>query len=424
MQRKIFFTLFVPLIFIFAGCSKDDGRTVIEIMQYKPETANYFKQVEQEFNDAHSDIRLVIQSPNDASTVLKTRFIREDPPDIIGIGGDINYSYYVDAEILADISDYKGLDNIKQAYKNINKMLEIVPAPGVYGVPYMANAAGVLYNRDIFAEHGYSIPNTYAELKSLCNTMIADGVKPFVFGFRDDWTCLAPWNAIAVCICPPSTPKDVNAKKTTFAAAYKKTAEQFIDIIKTYGDENTMSYGYNDACTAFARGQAAMYTIGSYAVPQIMSVNPALNVDSFTMPSSDDGNNVLNSGIDLQFCVTQACRDRNKIQAAYEVLDFLLDDDNLQKYVDNQNAIPCKEGNFRLSPAVDGMGPYIKSGKMADYQDHYYPSEMNVAGMLNGYIAQGESADDFLKRFDTAWVRYNRDIIQEVEKYQRKHGAQ
>ena len=86
-----------------AGCGSDssaDGKTEIEIIQYKMEATDYFDALEKEFNETHDDIHLTIDSPNDASTIMKTRFIREDYPDIIGIGGDINYSYYVDAEIL------------------------------------------------------------------------------------------------------------------------------------------------------------------------------------------------------------------------------------------------------------------------------------------------------------------------------------
>ena len=56
-------------------------------MQYKPEAANYFTKVEEAFNATHDDIHLTISSPNDAMTILRTRFIREDYPDIIGIGG-------------------------------------------------------------------------------------------------------------------------------------------------------------------------------------------------------------------------------------------------------------------------------------------------------------------------------------------------
>ena len=35
-------------------------------------------------------------------TILKTRFIRDDYPDIIGIGGDINYSNFLDADLFME----------------------------------------------------------------------------------------------------------------------------------------------------------------------------------------------------------------------------------------------------------------------------------------------------------------------------------
>ena len=122
---------------ILPGCGsgEDSGVTEIEILQYKPEAATYFDQVEDEFNATHDDIHLTISSPNDASTIMRTRFIREDYPDIIGIGGDINYSYYVDAGILADVSDYEGLADINQSYIDILENLEIVPTDGTFGVP-------------------------------------------------------------------------------------------------------------------------------------------------------------------------------------------------------------------------------------------------------------------------------------------------
>ena len=67
------------------GCGDvPDGKIEVEIVQYKPEAANYFKTVEEAFNASHKDIHLTISSPNDAMAILKTRFIREDYPDIIG----------------------------------------------------------------------------------------------------------------------------------------------------------------------------------------------------------------------------------------------------------------------------------------------------------------------------------------------------
>ena len=83
------------------GCGNEkraDGKTEIEVVSYKPEAVKAFEKIEKQFNETHDDIHLTISSPNEAMTILKTRFIREDYPDIIAIGGDINYSNFLDAD--------------------------------------------------------------------------------------------------------------------------------------------------------------------------------------------------------------------------------------------------------------------------------------------------------------------------------------
>lgn len=403
-----------------AGGSKD-GKIEVQIVQYKPEAVKAFEALQEKFNATHDNIRLVVDSPNDAMTILKTRFIREDYPDIIGIGGDINYSNFLDSDMLMDISDYPGLADIKESYLNIDKELEFVPMDGVYAVPYMANAAGVLYNKDIFDEHGWTIPETLDEFYALCDEIQAAGIQPLYFGFKDVWTCLAPWNAICVDLAPSDICSQVNAGNAKFSEAYKDAAVVTQSLLD-YAQPDPFAYGYNDACTAFARGESAMYVIGSYAVPQIRSVNPDINIDSFVFPASNNPEeNVLNSGNDLQWSVMAGKEDKK--EAIYEVLDFLYEDENIQIYLDDQNAVPCKNGDFTLPPMLDGMKAYIDGDRMADYQDHHYPSEMAVDAMLQTFLMDGSdgAVDTFLQRFDTDWVRYNRDLIAKVQKYYQEH---
>ena len=346
--------------FFLQGCGAESDKIEIEIVQYKPEAANYFKTVEAEFNAANDRIHLTISSPNDAMTILKTRFIREDYPDIIGIGGDINYSYFVDAQILADVGDYQGLQDINQGYLDIAESLELVPTEGTYIVPYVANAAGILYNRDMFAAHGWEIPETWGELIQLCEDIQKEGILPFYFGFKDTWTCLAPWNAMAVELSPSDTTKQVNKGQTTFTQEYRELSEKYVSLLP-YGPTDPFAYGYNDACTAFARGESAMYPIGSYAAPQILSVNPDLNIDSFVMPASDNKEDrTLNSGIDLGFCVMAECENK---EAAYEVLDFLLEYENVQKYIDAQNAVPCKKASSNWPPCWMGCFRLLRKAR-------------------------------------------------------------
>ena len=408
---------------VLTGCGSDktkDGRTIVTMLQYKPEAVSAFDEMAERFNASQDEIYLEIESPNDAMTVLKTRFVREDYPDIIGIGGDINYSNFLDANMFMDISDFDGISDIKPAYMDIVKELEFIPQDGVHALPYVANCAGILYNKDMFEENGWEIPTTWSEFTALCDTISESGVAyPLYMGYKDTWTCMAPWNALAVGLTPPDVCSQVNAGNTTFTEQYAEVAEKEKALLQ-YAEPNPYAYSYNDACTAFARGESAMFPIGSYAVPQIQSVNPDINIDSFTFPANENAeDNVLNSGVDLLFAVMKESKNK---EAVYKVLDFMFQDDTIQIYLDNQSAVPCKEGDFTLPSILDGMKQDIDDGNMADFHDHHYPTEMSVDAMIQTYLMDDSdnATEKFLKRFDKDWKRYNRDLIEKVQKYEQE----
>ena len=407
------------------GCGNKataEGRTEIEIVSYKKEAVDTFNKIAARFNETHDDIHLTIDSPNEAMTILKTRFIREDYPDIIVIGGDMDYSNFLDAGLFADISDLDVLSETKSAYLDMDKQLEFIPQDGTYGLPYVANAAGILYNKDMFEQHGWETPETWKEFTALCEQIQSEGVQPLYFGFKDTWTCLAPWNALAVSLADPQLCSQVNNGTTTFTKAYDETAEK-MKVLLAYGEPNPMAYSYNDACTAFARGQSAMYTIGSYAISQIKSVNPDMNIGTFTFPANEkEADNVLNSGIDVQFCVMKSCENK---EAAYEVLRFLYRDDTIRTYLSEQGGIACKQGDFPLSSELEGVSSYVASNRMADFQDHPYPSEMSVDAMIQTYLLDdsADAKETFLNKFDKDWKRYNRDLIWKIQQYNEKDGT-
>lgn len=404
-----------------AGCagSETEGKVEVELVSYKPEAVEAFEKIQDCFNETHQDIHLTIDSPNEAMTILKTRFIREDYPQIVGIGGDINYSNFLDADLFLDISDLEEVTSVKQSYQDMSKELEFVPREGVYCLPYAANAAGILYNKDLFEKQGWEVPETWNDFVSLCKEIEAEGMLPLYFGYKDTWTCLAPWNALAVGLSDSDTCNEVNLGNTTFSEEYREVADKMRELL-SFGEPNPYAYSYNDACTAFARGESAMYPIGSYAIPQILSVNPDLNIGSFPFPANEnEADNVLNSGIDLQFCVMKDCENK---EAVYEVLRFLYEDETIQVYLDNQGGIACKEGDFDIPGELLDMKNYIEGDRMADFQDHHYPSEMSVDAMIQTFLLNesDNAADIFLAQFDSDWKRYNRDLIRKVQQYQKE----
>ena len=79
------------------GCEgqRSDGKTEIEFVSYKREAVSIFESLMAEFNENNDHIYLNFTSPNDAVTIMKTRFVREDYPDVVAIGGDASYADFV-----------------------------------------------------------------------------------------------------------------------------------------------------------------------------------------------------------------------------------------------------------------------------------------------------------------------------------------
>lgn len=410
-----------------AGCSSErsDGKIEVEIVSYKQEATAIFEQLMADFNASHDDIYLNITSPADAVTIMKTRFVRENYPDVIGIGGDADYASFVDSEILADVSDYPDADGVKQAYTDILKSVTYVPMDGIYGVPYVANAAGMLYNVDMFEEKGWAIPETWDELIDLFEQIKAEGeVAPLYLGYLDTWTILSPWNSITINMVPSDLARQVNAGEAKFADYYGEPARRMRQLLQysqtLIGDPNPFSISYNDACTAFGNGKAAMYPCGSFAVPQILSAAPDANIGMFAMPSADDPDErIVVSGVDLQWCVAATCQHKD---AVYEVIKFLSSPEYLQTYISDQRAIPCIEGDFDLDPLFDGISEFLDEGRVLDYLDHSYQSAMAVDAQLQTMLIDDRSDDEaiaaFLEKFDADWQRYNRAVIRKVQEYE------
>ena len=404
------------------GCEgeRTDGKTEVEFVSYKREAVSIFDALTAEFNETNDHIYLNFNSPNDAVTIMKTRFVREDYPDVVAIGGDASYADFVDSNILADMTDYPGMANVQPAYQEIMKSVTYVPMDGIYGVPYIANAAGMLYNKDMFAEKGWTIPTTWTEFCDLCEQIKAEGeVLPLYLGFLDTWTILSPWNSMLVELVPSDHIRKVNAGEAKFADYYREPAEKLLKLME-YGEDGPMAYSYEDACTAFARGQSAMFPCGSFAVPQILGANPDMNIGLFAMPASDDPDDrIVVSGVDLCWNMTTANEDHREL--VYEVIDFLNQPENLQTYIDDQKAIPCIEGDFTLDPLFDDIQEFLDGGKVIDYPDHSYPSGMACDAQLQAFLLDGD-VDAFLANWDNLWQRYNKTVIRKYNEYMANQG--
>ena len=67
------------------GCGRsnqDSGKKVtINILNYKRETVDILQKMIDKFEKENPNIHIQMDSPSDAMTILKTRLVKENPPD-------------------------------------------------------------------------------------------------------------------------------------------------------------------------------------------------------------------------------------------------------------------------------------------------------------------------------------------------------
>ena len=102
-------------------------------------------------------------------------------PDIINSNGPATALSTAKAGQLLALDDYAA--KLGWDKRLIPMFLSLGKVDGVlYSIPKNYEAMGLFYNADIFAAKGWTAPKTVAEMETLADTMLAEGMTPFVAG--------------------------------------------------------------------------------------------------------------------------------------------------------------------------------------------------------------------------------------------------
>ena len=411
-SKKIIATILTATIFttIFTSCSNgnvNNEKRQLTVFSNKIEAVDTYNGLIEAFEKENPDIEVVLTAPPDATTVLKSRFIKEDSPDIIQLSADRVYADFVDANILEDLTGKIDLSEIDDVYNKMLKDLEIENKDGIYGVPYALNASAVIYNKDIFEELDLEIPKTWDEFIALAEKVKDNGIIPFYFTLKESWTALPVWNMISSTLVPSDSFTKVNNRETTFNELYTETSEKVTELLK-YGHSDNFGVGYNDGNTAFAQGKSAMYLQGSYALPAILNVNPDANLGMFPLPATNNvEENKLVSGVDVYFAIPKESKNK---EDAIKFINFMLRKENAQKYINEQRAFSTLKGVNQEDPIFEPLKEYFEESKVVDFQDHFYPGELPASDVIQTYLLDNDR-DKFLNTFQKEWEKANREYM-------------
>lgn len=386
---------------VLSGCSGDSGKTTITFFQFKGEAQSYFQDLAQQFEAANPDVRVIVDNPADPETALRTRLVKDAVPDVMTLNGNGTFGEFATAKIFKDFSADPVLQKVNPAFVDVIGNLGRGGAGEVNGVPFAANASGLLYNQDLFAEYDVAVPRTFDELVDAAEKFQENGVTPFYGMLADSWTPQSPLAPLSAQLQPPNFFKERFAERTSFAEGWRSTAEQLATLFR-FTQPDPLSKGYEDGTAAFAKGESAMLLLGSYAVPQIRLGKPDFEIGSMALPATDDpSKTTLVSGVDV---LITAARDGEHPAEVSRFIDFLMQPDVMTAYCKAQVAIPTIPGLKNDDPALVGVQDYIDSGRIIGFTDHQFIPAIPLAPLLQTFLLTGDE-DTFLAELDDNWDR-------------------
>jgi raffinose/stachyose/melibiose transport system substrate-binding protein len=265
----------------------------IYFLNFKPEIAEVYEKIAKDYEaETGTKVKVVTAAAGTYETTLKSEIAKSDPPTIFQINGPVGYNNWKD--YAADLKD-------TQLYSYLSdKSLAVTSGEGVYGIPYVVEGYGIIYNDAIMkqyfalADKAVSIStvdeiNNFNTLKAVVEDMTA---KKDALGIKGVFasTSLAAgeqwrWQTHLANLPLYYEFKDMTGFDNTVLAGLSadeiafKYGENFKNIFDLYIN-NSVSKGsllgaksVADSMAEFALGQAAMVQNGNWAWSQISGVD-------------------------------------------------------------------------------------------------------------------------------------------------------
>jgi len=396
--------------FALEGCAPaQSSTTATEITFYvsKPEVIGYFDRVIEQFHRSQDAVRVI----RDSTSNMSADFVRNQPPDL----GCWNYNFSV-AEFVKHgaLSDLSDMPEAKAINPKLWPLLtQTAEYPGrTCAVPYSMMSASVIYNKEIFAQHGLSVPTTWPQLVTVCKTLQNAGIAPFYNTIKDTWTVGQGMfdYSIGGMVDVPQFFSTLNSQGTSLnagsAASFEKNLKAPMDRmveLAAFANKDAASRGYADGNLAFSQGKGAMYMQGPWALNEIAKTAPAMKLGTFPLPVTEDPADLkVRVNVDLALWIPEAS---TKKDAARRFLSFLMRPEINDKYNADNNGFGVRnDAPPASSPALAGMQKYYDDGAFYLGASQLIPASIPVSNYAQS-IALGAAPEALLQPLDADWAR-------------------
>ena len=269
-----------------AATTAPQGGGEVYYLNFKPEVADVYAKIADEYKaETGVTLKVVTAAAGTYEQTLKSEIAKSDAPVLFQINGPIGYQNWKD--YTADLKD-------TDLYKHLlDKNMAVTDNGGVYGIPYVVEGYGIIYNNAIMTKY-FAMPgakatsmdqvNNFATLKAVVEDMQSKKAQLGIKGVfsstslkkGEDWRwqthlmdlpIFYEWRDNKVSLA--------DAGANSFKFQY---ADNFKNIFDLYLQNSTTAPGLlgsksvDDSMAEFALGQSAMVQNGNWAWGQISGV--------------------------------------------------------------------------------------------------------------------------------------------------------
>ncbi len=257
-------------------------------LNFKPEVAETYGKIAEAYKkETGVTLKVVTAAAGTYEQTLKSEIAKSDAPVLFQINGPRGYANW--AEYTADLKN-------TELYKHLSdKSLAVTSGDGVYGIPYVVEGYGVIYNNALmskyFATDGAKAKsmdeiNNFARLKAVVEDMTAKKDKVGIKGVfcatslkpGEDWRWQTHLVDVPVYYEIRDNKLDIK-KPENFKEIKFQYADNYKNIFDLYINNSTTaptllgSKSVDDSMAEFALTQCAMVQNGNWAWGQISGVD-------------------------------------------------------------------------------------------------------------------------------------------------------
>ncbi|SCI52623.1 ABC transporter substrate-binding protein [Romboutsia sp. 1001713B170207_170306_H8] len=275
---------------VLTGCTSssdnkasDDGKGSVYYLNFKPESESQWKKIAEDYEkETGVNVKIVTAASGTYEQTLKSEVAKKDAPTLFQINGPVGYESW--KEYCADLKDTELYSHL------LNQDMAIKDGDGVYGIPYVEEGYGIIYNQAIMdkyfaldAAKAKSIDeiNNFDKLKEVAEDMQSKKDELGIDGVfastsltpGEDWR----WQTHLANLPIYYEYKDKDVKNLdeidfTYSDNFKNIFDLYINN-STCEPTLLGSKTVSDSMAEFALGKAAMVQNGNWGWSQIAEVD-------------------------------------------------------------------------------------------------------------------------------------------------------